>query len=193
MEPDHNVWYILAENQRRHSCNFWTWRGAITSSDQPNSTSSFVSYASYGTRVVSSTSTEMNKTIKKNRNGQVESQAIQVAIKSLEDIQAALGFRFSVLLIDCEGCIQQIFPPMASSHKFSQQKHNNSKSLMWLLRDVQTIILEGDMAIDSPDCTHNCVNYELWKNALNKIGFRIVHNQKDDVFSFIRHYVFQRY
>lgn len=121
VEPDSSVWYILEENQINHHCSFWQYRGVVT--DQVV----FVNPASYATR----TSTSMNSSLFSSRSSSnrtatrrshnarsAELPAVAsmtdtmprlIDNLSLEALQQQVGFRFTVLLIDCEGCINSLF------------------------------------------------------------------------------------
>jgi hypothetical protein len=99
-----------------------------------------------------------------------------------EEIQKETKLRFTALLIDCEGCINNLF-----------RGYDTSPALLAkTLEAVEVIILEGDMAIRTPTCRNDCVDYSVWKENFHSMGFRIVRQQSDPEFPFIFHYVFQR-
>jgi FkbM family methyltransferase len=160
VEPDPSVWPFLEENRRSHSCNFWVYHGAV--SDVPFS----ILEQGYGTRALPS-SPSANATLSSNT----------ASIMSLKDLQNIVGLRFNVLLIDCEGCLPHLLP-------------GNDDDLARHLKHVRLILLEGDMATTAPDCKVDCVDYSVWSKRFEKIGFKILEETIDPVFSFIPHYVF---
>ena len=97
-------------------------------------------------------------------------------------IQYLTGLKFSVLLIDCEGCINSLFGAIS-----------DVQSLRSSLKGVTTIILEADMSIRDPLCEVLCVDYSFWISQFERIGFNTVYQEPDAKFSSIVHYVFHRY
>eukprot|EP01040_Poterioochromonas_malhamensis_P012998 gene12998-14251_t len=97
----------------------------------------------------------------------------------LHQLHKVMDMQFTVLLIDCEGCI---------THLLS----DNLQRLSHLLRHVRVILLEGDMGTKAPDCSKDCVDYDIWKKTFMGIGFAVVEETTDPRFTFINHYVFVR-
>lgn len=98
---------------------------------------------------------------------------------SFEEIQSVTNVTFTALLIDCEGCIESMFA-------------GNVQPMPVLLRNIRTIILEADMPIGAPDCTHNCVDYAKWIDLFESVGLKTVYKQQDPIYTRIYHYVFRR-
>lgn len=88
-------------------------------------------------------------------------------------------YYFNTLLIDCEGCLNNLF---VEPHK--------PESLKRQLAHVHTIILEADMPVGH--CLYYCVDYALWIQRFNQAGLVIKYQEQDRVYSFITHYVFLR-
>lgn len=164
VEPDKDVWNLLVENSFSHFCNYWLVRGVI--SDRP----SVVSSGLYATRTTGAT---------KRIGGETGNAKISKSFFTFNEIQELTNLRVSVLLIDCEGCINYLF-------------NGNGVALKDLLIDVRLIILEGDMSIKSKDCRFECVDYDKWENTFNSVGFITARKIVDPVFPSIFHYVFHR-
>lgn len=160
-----------------HFCNFWTFQGAVSYFPVK------VSSAEYATRAISS-STKPKVPASNHSNEIPVSEILPLDLLSL---QRKLGMYFTTLLIDCEGCIEQVLavPPTDKSSK--QEEY-----VEMLLRNVTKIIVETDMKENTPHCQSQCVNYQKWFNLFRKIGFRIVFQKQDSLFSFIDHVAFQR-
>jgi FkbM family methyltransferase len=162
VEPDKNVEFILKYNQFIHSCSFWTFNGLIS-----NSSSYVVQAGSYDTRTMRRSDSESNlRTVNES----------VVSTISFEKLQELLNLQFTAILIDCEGCIQQLF----------------QGSLDILLKTVKTILLEADMSTNSHSCASNCVDYRFWIKKFIAAGFTVVHRQTDNAFPDIGHYVLKR-
>lgn len=162
VEPDSSVWDILAANQRSHSCSFWTWRGVISSRE------AFITPASYATRA-------MNKVSFRSNNQMV----VRAQNVSLEALQVAVNITFTVLLFDCEGCIDSVI----------------STSLPVLTRQlshVRAILIETDMRIGSPSCRQSCVDYAAWFRLFEQLGFQRIFIRNDPQFNDIDHVVYSR-
>lgn len=99
---------------------------------------------------------------------------------TFQEIQSVTSLRFSVLLIDCEGCIEYIF---------SEQE---KLQLNTTLANVRAILLEKDMPVGAPDCKVDCVDYEVWKKRFLDAGFAEVVNFQDRAFPFIYHTAYLR-
>lgn len=165
VEPDASVWHLLARNVNSHFCSGWILRGVVSNEGH------VVSPQSYGTRA------------HKSRPEVAEAKS---AFVTFEQLQEAISSRFTALLIDCEGCIDNLF---AGS---DNQTVPNTTVLGQMLRDVRTIILEADMGRNAPDCYADCVDYSAWINRFEGLGYRKVHQEVDPSYWFIAHYVFQR-
>eukprot|EP01040_Poterioochromonas_malhamensis_P007403 gene7403-7986_t len=179
VEPDSSVWYLLAYNRQFHQCNFWIYRGVVSS--RPSSQMKLQS-ASYDTRTIPA---------QISRNSNESSNLLpSVTIKQLED---KLKLRFNVLLIDCEGCINHLFNqpntlPDKNATLFKEQVELLHNDLIY----VKTIILEADMSHQSSTCVDYCVDYKRWLYYLRLVGFRVITNIQDPEFFDIIHYVLQR-
>jgi hypothetical protein len=180
VEPDRDVWFILAHNQQLHRCSFWTFRGAVSH------TPVVVSSAEYATRAISnpSASSPTNKA--------------PVVVMNYFALQKAVNMSFTAILIDCEGCIEQLFalPP---THRDSSSVTNEldiseaqAKHVRTMLETVKTIIIETDMKQQTPHCQHDCVNYHKWFALFSRLGYKQTHSARDVVYSFIDHVVFSR-
>jgi FkbM family methyltransferase len=164
VEPDSNVWYLLAYNRYLHHCNFWIYRGMVSS--KPGSMA--VSPGSYDTRTLPSSLTTNEKSSPSTKS------------MTINEIQNQLNMTFNVLLIDCEGCVQFLF-------------HENEPDVKKKeLQAVETIILEADMSTKSLSCTSNCVDYGKWIKLLQENGFQLIYQKPDPDFSDITHYIFKR-
>jgi FkbM family methyltransferase len=164
VEPDSNVWYLLAYNRYLHHCNFWIYRGMVSS--KPGSMA--ISPGSYDTRTLPSSHVS------------VENNPLSTKSMTINEIQNQLKMTFNVLLIDCEGCIQFLF------------HENEPEVLKKELQAVETIILEADMSTKSLSCTSNCVDYGKWISLLHENGFQLIYQKLDPDFSDITHYIFKR-
>lgn len=179
VEPDSSVWYLLAYNRQFHQCNFWIYRGVVSSR---SSSQMKLQSASYDTRTIPA---------QISRNSNESSNLLpSVTIKQLED---KLKLRFNVLLIDCEGCINHLFNqpntlPDKNATLFKEQVELLHNDLIY----VKTIILEADMSHQSSTCVDYCVDYKRWLYYLRLVGFRVITNIQDPEFFDIIHYVLQR-
>lgn len=200
VEPDASVWNLLDENRRTHNCDFWLLRGVI--SDRP-AVAAAAEGVGYATRA------EDAPLVAPSAFNSREHY-------TLRQIQQTLNMTFTALLIDCEGCIGALFRDEPPAHTASAAVAAAAPAaarggraaggraqavaeplpalpeLMALLREVRTVILEGDMAVGARDCAFNCVDYSLWERRLNAVGLRTVHKEQDPVYPAIFHFVFQR-
>ena len=216
VEPDYRVWNILDENRRTHNCNFWLLRGVISNhsvSIDGNfySTRSIVSNSnistinSYNNKQMKQSQysrdncnqnnliSNSNKNINNNNNNNNILLEQSKQYYTIEEIQYVTNITLTVLLIDCEGCINNLFYNNNNNNKNNNNNNNNNnKSICNIIKNIKTIILEADMPIGSPDCAYDCVDYSLWKEIFSTCGLRIVYNSQDPVFPKIYHYVFQR-
>eukprot|EP01040_Poterioochromonas_malhamensis_P013000 gene13000-14253_t len=159
VEPDHGVWEYLRENVKSHSCASTVFFGAV--SDVPFA----VFDQGYGTR----TFTQLP-------NSKLSADPSHITLHQLHKV---MDMQFTVLLIDCEGCITHLLP-------------DNLQRLAHLLRRVRVILLEGDMGTKAPDCSKDCVDYDIWKKRFMEIGFSVSEELVDPRYPFITHYVFIR-
>lgn len=176
VEPDSTVWNLLAFNRQIHTCNFWTYRGVISNQ------SAVVAPASYATRAVASKPSTATPPTTIDTITPTSPTTPSNHFMTYEKIQQETKLQFTALLIDCEGCINHLFRGYDSSPTL----------LATTLQSVEVIILEGDMAMRTPTCKQDCVDYAVWIEIFHSMGFRIIHQQSDPEFPFIFHYVFQR-
>jgi hypothetical protein len=172
VEPDMDVWHILAKNQYLHHCNFWTYRGVI--SEYPMT----IQQAAYATRSTPASSSSSH-------SSSVSARTLSLNLNLLQ-IQELVGFSFTVLLIDCEGCLNYLF---YSHHHQQQQQYLH---IQHLLTNITTIILEADMKRGSPVCKRHCVDYERWYILFQSLGYQLVYKKVDDRYIYIDHVVFQK-
>lgn len=179
VEPDRDVWFILAHNQQLHRCSFWTFRGAVSH------TPVVVSSAEYATRAISDpSSTPTNRA--------------SIAVMDYFTLQKAVNMSFTAILIDCEGCIEQLFalpPTVGESSSVTNEldiSEVHAKYVRTMLKNVKTIIIETDMKQQTPHCQHDCVNYHKWFALFSRLGYKQTHSARDVVYSFIDHVVFSR-
>lgn len=172
VEPDPHALPYLESNRDSHYCNFIILPYPIGN----------VSFAPAGT-----------KTGYANRVAPVK-QTSQKTLDhpthyTFDQIQDVVGFRFTTLLIDCEGCIQYIF-------QGSGEGATEKEKLKNALRSVHTIIIEGDMPISRPKlkskCEFSCVNYDDWETLFKEFGFELKAKTQDIGIPYIFHYAFQR-
>lgn len=161
VEPDRGVWEYLRENVKSHSCASTVFFGAV--SDVPLA----VLNQGYGTRTL------------KPLNATKEVITAASSHMMLHQLHKVMDMQFTVLLIDCEGCITHLLP-------------DNLQRLAHLLRRVRVILLEGDMSTLAPDCFIDCVDYDIWKKRFMEIGFDVVEETTDPNLRFIKHYAFVR-
>jgi hypothetical protein len=148
--------------RKEHNCNFWLFRGVI--GDRPVD----VIEASYGTRAI------------RTNDGLENLKHDSRTSLTFAEIQEATKLRLSVLLIDCEGCIEYIFSDQEKSQ------------LAETLSNVRVIILEQDMPIGAPDCKVDCVDYAVWEKRFLDAGFIQQVKYKDHAFPFIHHAAYVR-
>jgi len=96
-------------------------------------------------------------------------------------VASVLGgnYNFNTLLIDCEGCINNLFVDAHIPAKLGAQ-----------LKHVHTIMLEADMP--EGHCLYYCVDYAMWVERFRRAGLVVKHVVPDRVYTFIKHYVFVR-
>lgn len=84
---------------------------------------------------------------------------------SFTEIQKIL-FEVDVLLIDCEGCINQIFQGM-------------DIELEDALKNIHTIIIETDMGFKAADCHRDCVDWTDWIRRLKNMYYQLVYASEE--------------
>lgn len=188
VEPDQSVWNLIDENRRRHRCNFWLLRGVVgySAAITVSAAGAAGGGSMYATRTrnVPQTAKDINK--------------LGYRSYTFAQIQNETGIAITALLIDCEGCIEQLFrhdpAPIVEHqrHHHTTSEDSYATTLVELLQGVHTIILEGDMPLTARDCKFNCVNYTLWEQRFNAAGLRTIQKQPDPIYHSIVHYVFQR-
>lgn len=169
VEPDRDIWYILGGNQQSHYCSFYTLRGVVSE------TPALLSQAEYATRA---TSIESKSPLLK----VMVNNSVSIPNMRFMDLQSELQMYFTVLLIDCEGCLDQLFSLAPDAPNYFGR----------LLRNVSTIILEADMKVNTPHCLTHCVDYQRWQRNFESLGFQLVHRKVDPVYEFIDHIVYQK-
>ena len=162
IEPDERVWKYLDYNRRSHRCNFYIVHEPVGNSTVTVGRGNYETIASYSG---SSTKTDSSG---------------RPSYYTYTELQSAIGVTFDTILIDCEGCIENLFI-------------DGDKSLKQVLRAVRVIILEADNPQGplSP-CSTACVDYEIWLSKFKEIGFRLVRQVQDTKFKWIYHYVLER-
>lgn len=107
--------------------------------------------------------------------------ATSVSHWTLDSLSVITGLRFDTLIIDCEGCIQSLLPLNATRATFAR-----------LLRNIKTIVLEGDMPMGAPDCADACVDYAAWTAKFEEAGFALAETTPEPLYPFIMYYVYIR-
>ena len=214
VEPDSNVWNLLAANRLSHRCSFWIYRGVVSS--QPVA----LHQDSYGT-YTSHTSPSTHKYPHK------QTLASDYSYMTLNQLQQALNLSFDTLLIDCEGCIDGLFASTIGYNRHSQVFTSNTpssiqnnqqslpptalKEIASALAKIHTIILEADRPSTHERCniqamttrtstnqdsssaaTSTCVDYKRWHRIFLRSGFRLIETVSDHAYPWIYHYVYHR-
>ena len=160
VDPDENVSVALLTNRHAHECSFWLVRGAVSAVPLRTNPDGFA--LSYGTRSIPMTPEESAALPEKTHF-------------SIGHLEHATGLHVNALLIDCEGCIQYMFP--------------DDVDLSHALRHIRAIVVEADMPCPGPP---QCVNYTEWSHKLDAAGFDLVETTPDanlpwiDMLSFVR-------
>jgi hypothetical protein len=101
----------------------------------------------------------------------------------LYEVETITNLTFSAMYINCGDCIQRLFEPA---------------TLPQVLKNIHTIILVGNNAIDLPDlpskCQENCVDYSVLEVKLHNMGYETAFKQVDGgvVGSAVMYYVLQK-
>ena len=186
VEPDSSVWSALEENRQTHNCQFWIVHGVIAeSADTGNSTtvsdSGGVPYRhtnqGYASRTFPSPSASSSS------SGSYDPSVSRRAW-TLPEISTITGLHFDTLVIDCEGCIQFLFPLSLSSAALARR-----------LEHVRMMIIEADMPVYGgikTDCVSLCVDYGLWIQNFRAVGFEVVEKTLEPKYPWIFFYVLVR-
>lgn len=145
VEPDSSVWQAYEQNIKAHYCNAHLLKGVV------------------GNRPAS----------KKGRSKDYATRYsfMEVPALSFFDLQKKFDLNFDTLLIDCEGCVQNLL----------DQNPN-------MLANIDTILMEGDMGIyngdKAPDCGmrgggSSCINYNDVISRLEHEGFSLIETFKE--------------
>jgi hypothetical protein len=169
VEPDSSVWPALERNRAGHNCASWVVHGIVSNGARLGVTPG---PGGYSTR-----SHEMMPG---------EGEGVIGGHWTFRQIQQITGFAFNTLLIDCEGCMQFIFGKDASE-----------RSIGHTLKDVNTMVIEGDMPNGDGDCPRGlsdftCVDYEHWLSVLSRVGFSLTSKVVEPKFPWIYYYVLAR-
>lgn len=169
VEPDSSVWNDLLINRQMHNCKFWLLRGSI------GNTEVVVSGTNYASRAlpvpIASKSVKNQQQLNAINKNNITTNSLQQESRNrpyfgFQEIQEITNIKATVLLIDCEGCISEIFKAKGSDVV-------DFKTLGNLLINVKTIILEGDMKVGTKECGSRCVDYSIWERKFKSIGFKI--------------------
>lgn len=145
VEPDPTVWSNLEANVRSHNCNVHVLRGVIGSRPLK------FAYSNYASRTVDVDDTSAG------------SQAVVVDNYHLAEVEEALGITIDTLLIDCEGCAQQMMDEIGPKLK----------------SQINLVLLEADMGDDGGDCRVNCMDYRKFIAYLADAGLHMVEKRND--------------
>mmetsp|Transcript_116407 Transcript_116407/g.184171 ORF Transcript_116407/g.184171 Transcript_116407/m.184171 type:complete len:282 (+) Transcript_116407:3-848(+) len=141
VEPDPLVWRDLAQNLDSHNCHAHIVRGAISGSPLN------ILSSGYGGRSDPSSM----------RGG------VRIPVFSFDDVEKASGLKVDTLLIDCEGCAQDMMDQLGPKIKSS----------------INLILIEADQPDDGGDCHEHCMNYRKFFEFLKQSGFTQVDKFND--------------
>jgi len=144
VEPDLNVWDVLEANLKSHECNAHLLRGAVSSVD-------------------------LHMAAKLNVKRGYSNRALQkggvvVPGYHLHEVESALGKKVDTLLIDCEGCAQDMMDQLGPVIESGQ---------------IKLLLIEGDMPVGAKDCHSHCMDYKKFFAYLAKHGFEQVDKFND--------------
>ncbi|CAK0832837.1 unnamed protein product [Prorocentrum cordatum] len=144
VEPDLNVWDVLESNLKSHNCNAHLLRGAVSSVD-------------------------LHMAAKLNVKRGYSNRALQkggvvVPGYNLHEVESALGKKVDSLLIDCEGCAQDMMDQLGPVIESGQ---------------IKLLLIEGDMPVGAKDCHSHCMDYKKFFAYLEKHGFKMVDKFND--------------
>lgn len=144
VEPDSVVWGWLESNLKSHNCHAHVLRGAVSGSPLQ------MLGSGYGGR-----SAVADTNLRKGGAAPVGS----VPTFTFDQVQKATGLVFDTLLIDCEGCAQDMMDQIGP--KIQSQ--------------INLIVIEADMPAGvGGDCTKHCMDYQKFFKFLNENGFEQV-------------------
>lgn len=141
VEPDLNVWDYLEGNLASHNCNAHVLRGAVSSVDLHMAARS----GGYGGRPL-------------------DEGGVVVPGYRFSEVEEALGKKVDTLLIDCEGCAQDMMDQLSPVIESGQ---------------IKLILIEGDMPVGALDCHSHCMDYDKFFKYLNKHGFEMADKIND--------------
>jgi len=144
VEPDLNVWDVLETNLKSHECNVHLLRGAVSSVD-------------------------LHMAAKLNVKRGYSNRALQkggvvVPGFNLHEVESALGKKVDTLLIDCEGCAQDMMDQLGPVIESGQ---------------IKLLLIEGDMPVGAKDCHSHCMDYKKFFTYLEKHGLKQVDKFND--------------
>ncbi|CAK0824250.1 unnamed protein product [Prorocentrum cordatum] len=144
VEPDLNVWDVLEANLKSHECNAHLLRGAVSSVD-------------------------LHMAAKLNVKRGYSNRALQkggvvVPGFAFNEVESALGKKVDTLLIDCEGCAQDMMDQLGPVIESGQ---------------IKLLLIEGDMPVGAKDCHSHCMDYKKFFAYLAKHGFEQVDKFND--------------
>ena len=85
------------------------------------------------------------------------------AMAASEEVEEALGLKIDTLLIDCEGCAQQMMDQIGPK----------------LRTQINLVLLEADMGNDGGDCQKDCMDYKAFFAFLEECGVEMVDKFND--------------
>lgn len=152
IEPDEVVWGLLESNIKSHDCHAHVLRGAVA--DAPTELFGY----GYGGRSESSTWLSWLGS----KLGILHYRSVPTY--TFDDVEKATGLRFDTLLIDCEGCAQDMMEQLKPK----------------LEKQINLILIESDMGRNITetgnftDCTTHCMDYKQFFDFLEQSGFEQV-------------------
>merc|ERR1719421_1152857 len=82
---------------------------------------------------------------------------------TFDEIEKASGLKIDTLLIDCEGCAQDMMDQLGP--KIQDQ--------------IKLVLIEADMPDSGGDCTKHCMNYKKFFKFLDDAGFEQIDEFND--------------
>lgn len=137
VEPDTKVHEYLLSNRLSHNCNFHAVLGVVSSVPMAMMVNGPKSYATTTVEATHGSHSQLLPSIR------------------VDELQRRLGLQFSVVLVDCEGCIDALF------------KQNEA-----LLAQVRLVLLEEDGGLQRRE-------YDAWYRRFFKAGFRCIWRLKE--------------
>ena len=96
VEPDERAWPYLMRNRHEHQCAFGVLRGIVGRTDVT------LTHSTDNDGYASTTSTAALASLRRS----MRDRSVRVPAMPLADVESRIGYNFTVLLIDCEGCIR---------------------------------------------------------------------------------------